>query len=233
MNRSVLTVRALGTMTALLLAVSAVTSCSSNNSSDSSQTPTQRLTAAKKSFDAAKYIGFTMSTDSLPGGVDGLLSAKGTGTHAPAFTGEVKIHAALDITAPVVAIDGKVYAKLPFTPFREIDPAGYGAPDPAQLMDIDTGISALFPKTQDAKAGSSTRDGSVVLTEIDGTLPGEAVTSVFPSAGSDNFPVTYTLTDDNEVTRVRVSGPFYGDAGNVTYTIDLDLGADAVDIQAP
>ncbi len=227
-----LTGRALGPMTALLLTVSLVTACSSD-STDSTQTPTERLTAAKKSFDAAKYIGFTMSTDALPDGIDGLLSAKGTGTHAPAFMGEVRVHTAIDITAPVIAVDGKVYAKLPFSPYGEIDPATYGAPDPAQLMDIGSGISALFPQTQDAQAGSSTRDGSVVLTEIDGTLPGEAVKAVFPSAGTEDFPVTYTLTDDNVLKRVRVTGPFYGDAGNVTYTIDLDLNADAVDIQAP
>ncbi len=216
----------------LLLVLSTATGCG-GGSSDSSQSPTERLAAAKSSFDAASYIGFTMTTDSLPDGVDGLLSAKGTGTHAPAFTGEVRVHTALDITAPVVAVDGKVYAKLPFSPFSEIDPATYGAPDPAGLMDTATGISALFTKTQDAKAGASTRDGSVVLTQIDGTLPGEAVKSVFPSAGTDDFEVTYTLTADDVLKQVRVTGPFYGTAGNTTYTIDLDLDADAVDIQAP
>lgn len=233
MRRTPLTIRSLGVATLLVIALAAMTGCSGGGSSDSSQTPTQRLAAAKTSFDAATYIGFTMTTHALPDGVDGLLSAKGTGTHAPAFTGEVRVHTAFDISAPVVAVDGKVYAKLPFSPFTEIDPATYGAPDPAQLMDTGTGISALFAKTQDAKAGASTRDGSVVLTEIDGTLPGEAVKAVFPSAGTDDFPVTYTLTDDNVLKRVRVTGPFYGSAADVTYTIDLDLDADAVDIQAP
>ena len=33
---------------------------------------------------------------------------------------------------PVVAVDGKVYAQLPLTTgYQDIDPAEYGAPDPA------------------------------------------------------------------------------------------------------
>ena len=227
-----MTSRALGVVAAVLLVV-ALGGCRGGSSSSSDEKPDDRLAAAKKSFDQADYIGFDLSTDSLPDGLDGLLSAKGTGTHAPAFQGEVKVQAALDITAPVVAVDGKVYAKLPFSPYSEIDPAKYGAPDPAALMDTSDGISALFTQTQNAQTGDSTRDGSQVLTEIKGTLPGSAVQGVFPSAGSGDFDVTYTLTDDDAVDKVKVSGPFYDGYDDVTYTIDLDLNADPVDIQAP
>ena len=45
----------------------------------------------------------------------------------------------------VVAVDGKVYAKLPLTPSSPtIDPADYGAPDPAELIDPDGGLSSLL-----------------------------------------------------------------------------------------
>jgi lipoprotein LprG len=216
------------------LLVLVIGGCSGGDSdSDDEQTPEDRLAAAKQTFDDADYIGFTLSTDSLPSDLEGLLSATGTGTHAPAFTGEVKVQTAIDITAPVIAVDGNVYAKLPFSPFSEIDPAEYGAPDPADLMATDSGISSLFPKTEGAKVTGSERDGEVVLTEITGTLPGDAVGALFPSAGSDDFDVTYTLTDDDTINSVKVTGPFYEGSDDVTYTIDLDLDADPVDIKAP
>ncbi|MEP6667193.1 MAG: LppX_LprAFG lipoprotein [Nocardioidaceae bacterium] len=211
----------------------AVTGCKGSDSTSDTQSPGDRLAKAKQSFDDADYIGFTLSTEQLPSDLEGLLSAKGTGTHDPAFTGEVKIQAAFDITAPVIAVDGKVYAKLPFSPYSEIDPAKYGAPNPADLMGGDNGISSLFTATESPKTGDSTRDGETVLTEIDGTLAGKAVQGVFPSAGTADFDVTYTLTDANSIDKVKITGPFYDGYDDVTYTIDLDLAAEPVDINAP
>lgn len=231
MLRTHRTTRALGLVAAALLVTAVGCKGSSEPSNDTS--PSDRLAAAKKSFDDAEYVGFTLSTDNLPSDLDGLLSAKGTGTHAPAFTGDVKVQTAIDVTAPVVAVDGKVYAKLPFSPYSEIDPAQYGAPDPADLMDTEAGISALFPKTESAKEGDSKRDGEIVLTEIDGTLPGDAVEAVFPSAGTDDFAVAYTLTGDDALDSVKITGPFYDGSPDVTYTISLDLAADPVEIKAP
>jgi lipoprotein LprG len=129
-------------------------------------------------------------------------------------------------------VDGTVYAELPIVGWQEIDPADYGAPNPADLMDTSTGISTLFTATQDAEVGDSTRDGSEVLTTIDGTIPGADVQALFPSAGDDTFDVSYTLTDDNDIEAITVTGPFYGDA-DVTYDLDFDLDADSVEIEAP
>lgn len=207
--------------------------CSDSDSSSDEESPEDRLADARQSFDDADYIGFTLATEELPSDLQGLLSAKGVGTHEPAFTGEVKVQAGLDVTAPVVAVNDKVYAKLPFSPYTEIDPSTYGAPDPADLMNSDGGISSLFSATEDVKSGDSTRDGKTVLTEIEGTIPATAMEQVFPSAGSGDFEVVYTLTDDNDVDRVRIDGPFYEGYDDVTYTLDLDLTGDEVDIEPP
>jgi lipoprotein LprG len=215
------TSRILATAAAVLLTLG-LSGCKGGDDTSTDESPTDRLAAAKKSFDQAEYVGFTLSTDSLPDDLDGLLSATGTGTHDPAFTGEVKVQTAIDITAPVIAVDGKVYAKLPFSSYTEIDPGQYGA-----------GISTLFPKTQDAKEGNSQRDGETVLTEITGTLPAETVKTVFPSAGDDDFEVTYTLTGANDLSSAKITGPFYDGYDDVTYTIDVDLDADPVEIKAP
>jgi len=200
------------------------------------QPPEDRLAEAKQNLDAADYIGFSLTATGLPDGLaQGLLSATGTGTHAPAFTGEVKVQTNVtDITAPLVAVDGQVFAKFPFVGWNTLNPADYGAPDPAKLMADDVGISSLFVATTNLTEGATDRAGDQIVTGIDGQLAGSAIQALFPSAGAGVFTVNYTLTDDNDVVGIQITGPFYGgDVADVTYVIDLNPDADAVDIQAP
>ena len=133
----------------------------------------------------------------------------------------------------MVSVDGKVYAELPIVGWRDINPDDYGAPDPAALMDTDTGMSSLFTKTVDPTLGDQVRDGSTVLDTIDGTIPGADVKALFPSAGDGDFRVTYAITGGDDVDEADVTGPFYGDSGDVTYRITFDLDAAAVDIAPP
>ncbi|MBA2773508.1 MAG: LppX_LprAFG lipoprotein [Nocardioidaceae bacterium] len=216
--------------TALLTAVAG---CQGGDSASSDETPQDRLAAAKKSFDDAEFIDFTLATKNLPDDIEGLLSAQGTGTHDPAFDGEVKVQTGFDVTAPLIAIESEVYVKLPFSDWSTLDPADYGAPDPAELMDPDGGISSLFTATKGLDAGDSSRDGDTVLTSIDGTIPGADVKAVFPSSGSDDFDVSYTLTDGNDIDSIDITGPFYDGSDDVTYSISLDLDGDEVDVVAP
>ena len=69
--------------------------------------------------------------------------------------------------------------QLPLTPgWQEIDPADYGAPDPAQLMSPDQGFSSLLTATTGVEKGDSVRGGtnnSEVLTEYTGTVSGDVV----------------------------------------------------------
>jgi len=221
------------TTAALITVLASLAGCSDSESGNDDQTPDDRLTEAKTSFDEAEYIDFTLSTDNLPDDLEGLLDARGTGTHEPAFTGEVEVQTALDVKAPLIALDGDVYVKLPFSDWSVLDPADYGAPDPAELMDPEGGISSLFTATEGLEEGDSERDGETVLTSISGTIPGEAMSAVFPSSGSDDFTVTYTLTDDNIIDSIRIDGPFYDGSDDVTYTINLDLDGDEIEIEAP
>lgn len=221
---------------AALLAVTALAGCSGDKKAGDKAgdlTPTERLAAAKDSMDQAEFIGFTLATEKLPDGLNGLLTAKGTGTHDPAFTGTVKVQSDLTIDAQLIALDGKVYAEFPFVGWTDLDPADYGAPDPAALMDTDRGISSLLTALTDVKEGDQQRNGSEILTTIEGQLPGDAVKAVFPSAGSDSFDASFTLSDDNELRSATISGAFYEGKDDVTYTIDLDLDAPSVDIKKP
>jgi lipoprotein LprG len=219
----------------VLLGISvALTGCGSDGSKISKESLSDRLSAAKKSFDAADYIGFTLSTDKLPGGVDeGLYSARGTGTHAPAFTGKVKAKAGVTLDVNVVAVDGKVHAKLPFVGWTTIDVTKYGAPDPAALMDDDTGLSSLLTGAQNPKDSGQERDGSTVLTKIKGTVPGKQMHALFPTADIDDFDATFKLDDKDQLVSAEFVGPFYKGQSDVTYDLTVDLHATTVSIKAP
>jgi lipoprotein LprG len=221
-------VLAIAMATGLLL----IAGCGGSDSSNDTP-PEDRLAAAKTSLDDADFIGFTLGTDDLPSGVDGLVNAEGTGTHEPAFTGKVDVQASIAINANLIAVNDTVWAELPIFGWKEIDPADYGAPDPAALMDTDSGISSLFTATEDLQQGDDVRHDSEVFSTIEGTIPGEAVKAVFPSAGTEPFDVSYRLNGDDEIAGITITGPFYGDSGDVTYDLTFDLDADAVEIQPP
>src|SRR6476659_8621978 len=135
----------------------ALTACSGSSSNDESLDA--RLAAAKQNLDDAKFIGFTLESQDLPD-TTALASAHGTCPHAPAFVGEVQVKRGLSFTAPLVAVDGKVYAKLPFVSWSIIDPTEYGAPDPSTLMNRSTGISSLLTSATDLSDDGTERSGS-------------------------------------------------------------------------
>ncbi len=216
------------------LLLTGTAACSKDDAS--SKDPADALAAAKKTLDETSGVTVRLSTDTLPKGVDGVVDATGVGTHAPAFEGDVKLLVnSLSVSVPVVAVDGLVYAQLPFTTkYAEIDPADYGAPDPAQFMATSGGISGWLTAATGVKAGKKTRDGDTVLTSYTGTLSGKDVAEVIPSADkAADFPVTFRLDDQGRLDSADLKGPFYGPKGVVDYTVSIsDYGTDK-DITAP
>ena len=218
---------------ALLLATAA---CSGDDAGGGGDSPQDVLASAKKSLDDTSGVKLSLKTDKLPQGVDGVVEAAGTGTHAPAFDGSIKVVVNnLNVDVPVVAVQGAVYAKLPFTTtFAEIDPADYGAPDPADLMDPENGISGWLTAAEDVEEGDQTRDGDQVLTTYNATLPGSAVSGVIPSADKKaDFDATFEIDDEGRLVTADVKGPFYGSKGDVDYAITLSSYGTDKDIKAP
>lgn len=199
--------------------------------------PEEALAAAKKQLDETSGVQFAMTTGALPDGVSGIRSATGVGTHAPAFEGEIEVvYSGLTASVPVVAVDGKTYAVIPLTQgYSVIDPADYGAPDPAGLMSPDTGLSSLLTALESPSEGEATRSGDQVLTEYSGTLPGQLMQSIIPAAdAATDFDAAFTLDDDERLRRATLTGPFYGaDADPVTYTLTFDQYDVKADIVAP
>lgn len=203
---------------------------------DPELTPQDRLAEAKAALDDTSGVHLTLEADELPPSVDGLLSADGVGTHAPAFEGEIRVATGgLTAKVDVIAVDGAVHAVLPFTTgYSEIDPADYGAPDPARLMSTEGGLSSLLTSVEEVEAGEDVRDGERVLSTFRGTLPGEVVAGVIPSARTDaDFDTVLTVDDGNRLTSVEMTGPFYPEADAVTYTVGFDEYGTDRDIQAP
>ncbi|MBJ7358673.1 LppX_LprAFG lipoprotein [Nocardioides sp.] len=198
--------------------------------------PGKVLPAARDALVTTSGVSLSLTTEELPSEVDGVLEATGVATRAPAFEGELTVSLnGLDVDVPVISVDGTVYAQLPFTAsFAEVNPADYGAPDPAQLMASGTGIAAWLTEATEVESGDQVRQGDTVLSTYTGTLSGQVVDASIPSADADaDFPVVFRIDDAGRLRSVVISGPFYGDKGEVEYTVALDDYGTTKDIEAP
>ena len=220
-------------LAALLVPLAA---CSDDDGGGSDETPEEVMAAAKQTLDETSGVTLSLVAAELPDDVDGVLEATGVATRAPAFDGDLTVVVnGLDVDVPVVSVDGKVYAKLPFTKsFAEVNPADYGAPDPAQLMDPDTGLSTWLTEVTGLEEGDRVRDGEIVLSTYTGSLPGDVVDASIPSADEDaEFPTTFLIDEDGRLRSVEISGPFYGAKGTVDYTVGVDDYGTTQDITKP
>lgn len=201
-----------------------------------------RLKAAQQTITDAAGLDISLKTTKLPSGVTGLLSASGRGYQGEtvaeaAFDGDVTVvTGGSSLTAEVVAVDEKVYAKTSLTPiFLAIDPATLKAPDPASLLGAKgDGLPVILVKTDDLADDGQSRDGKTVLTTISGTIAGDVIQAFLPAADAKGtFTVDYRLTDDDTLTDATITGPFYAGSPNVTYTVVLDPTDDATEITKP
>ena len=210
------------------------TACS--GSDEPEQSPQERLAAAKAVLDETPGLTLSIETDRLPAGVSGLTAGEGVATHDPAFEGTLEVSVSgVSATVEVVAVDGVVHAQLPFRQdFVEIDPRDYGAPDPAELMATEGGLSSLLTAAEDVEEGEQVRDGESVLTSYTGTVPGDSVAALLPSAEPEaDFDAEFRLDDEDRLTRVELTGPFYPGADDLTYVVGLaDYGTEQ-EIVAP
>lgn len=199
-------------------------------------TPTEVMQAAKKQLDEAASVRIGLATTSTPKEGNGVLGASGVVTPAPAFEGDVKVLlSGLTATVPVTSVDGTVYAKLPLTTkYAEIDPGEYGAPDPATFGQPEGGLSSLLTDLEALKEDGKSRDGEEVLTTYAGTLPGDAVKRIVPSADAKaDYPTKVGVDDDGRATSVRITGPFFADGADVTYDVDFSDYDREVTVDAP
>lgn len=223
-------------LTGSALVLTLTLSACSGGAEEAEASPEEVLAAAKAALDETSGVRVTLSTEKLPPTVDGILRAEGVGTHDPAFEGDLKVASGgITVDVPVVAAQGKVMAKLPFTTkFVEVDPAAYAAPDPAGLMEPEGGLSSLLTAAEDVQEGEQVRSGEDVLSSYTGTVPGEVVASIIPSATPDaDFDATFTVDDEDHLREAVLTGAFYPQADDVTYTITFEQYDTSADITLP
>jgi lipoprotein LprG len=224
-------IRRLVTLALALLLGLSLAGCGGGSSSG--KPVKERLAAAKAAFDGSPAVELRLEADKLPSSISGVKSAEGVGTHQPAFKGTISVsQEGLSLSLPVVAVDGKVHVK--FGLWQTIDPGQYNAPDPAALMDPDNGLSTLLDVVTGLDKGKQTREGKTVVTTVTGTVPGANVAALIPTAdkGKD-FKATFSLDDKDRLTSAVLTGPFYPDAGDVTYRIEFSgYGSDET-VSAP
>ena len=226
-------------VTVALVALPALAACSDDEpSAAEGKTPEEVLSLASDKLSETSGVYLTLTADQLPDGVSGIAKAAGTVTNAPAFDGSISVvFAGQTADVPVIAVDGKVYAQLPFTggKWDKVNPKEYGAPDPASLVGAD-GFPGLLTLTESPEAGESVRggsDNSEILTTYSGTVPGDAMDAVIPSSAGDSFDVEWQVNDDGELRKATRTGVFYPRAEPMTYTVDFaDYGTEK-DITAP
>lgn len=211
--------------------------CSGSEDTVDPDTAANRLATAATALGEAERLDFSIAIDGrLPSGVQGLESAKGFGNRTPAFEGDVKVSTGgTSLTVETVSVDGQVWVKFPFsTDFLTIDPAEYGAPDPATLIGLpNQGVVSLLGEVE-VSTTSQERDGETVLTAISGSVPGELVAGLIPSADPDaDVQVVVRLTDDDEVHDLTLTGAFYPGAEEVTYVVTVAASDESPAIEAP
>jgi lipoprotein LprG len=208
----------------------------SDEPSPSGASVNDALARAKKNFDDASSVHLVLATQSKPTSGDAVLGADGTLTRQPAFKGTVKVVlSGFTAEVPIVSVDGKVWAKLPLTSsYAPINPSEYGAPDPADFADADKGISGLLLKMEGVKEAGEERNGSQVLTRYSGTLAGNFVAPIIPSADDNGvYETVIGIDQKGRIITLDVTGDFFSGAGDETYERAFDDYDKSVKISAP
>lgn len=194
--------------------------------------------AAKAFLDETSGVELALSTEDAPASGDFLSSAEGVITRQPAFSGmiagRVMGFEASDI--PVIAVDGDVWVKAPVIGWDSYDPSTFCAPDPALLLEPDSGVSSVLIAAEDVEAGEterSTEDATVTVTPYSGTVPGEAIQNILPCAEGDAFDATFRVDGDGRLLSADITGEFFPDSDAITYTIDIREYDVERDITAP
>lgn len=221
-----------------------LTGCTDNKKSGSgSQTPAEDpmalLTAAKQTLDQTASVHLVLTGRDVPNGAVALTKGDGVATHAPAFKGKLGVVSGGNpIEADVTAVGGKVYVKPSFSPsYVQFSPkqlADLGAPDPAVFLDPAKGVPSLLTALKNPAIKGESRQGSAVVTEVTGTLPGSSLAGIFPKVpkGKD-FQASFKIDKSSkQLMAATVSGPFYTSA-TTAYDLTLDKYGEPVTITPP
>lgn len=221
----------------LLVVALAAVSCSTSSESPPTSRPevAAQLAALKKNVDDADFVRVGITARDVPSSAAGLLSLHGVGAHPPAFKGTASMRlAGLTGDIEIIATGGQVWAKLPLVPgMNKVDPKTFGAADPAQLLNPDSGLTSLISATTGAAYGERTRAGAELLDTVSGSIPGKVIAEMFYAGdAAADFAVRYGYLPSGQLRTVELTGPFFPPAIS-SYDVVLDQYGQSVDISPP
>ncbi|WP_435769461.1 LppX_LprAFG lipoprotein [Nocardioides sp. SYSU DS0651] len=206
---------------------------------DGEVTPAEVMAGAKEHLDETSGVEVELSTGDDPG-VDYLSAASGTiVAEPPAFEGTVdgRVSGFDASSINVISVDGTLWVEAPVIGWTDqYQPAELCAPDPALLLDPETGVGNVLTSSEDLEEGDTERggqDNKEVLTTFSGTAPGDAVREVLPCAEDDSYDVTYRVDGDGRLQSMDMTGTFFPDSEPVTYVIEVTAYDVDKDISAP
>lgn len=193
---------------------------------DGSVTPEEVMAYAKSLLDETSGVRLSLETGDSPPEGDFLQAAEGTITTQPAFDGSVSGRVmGFDASGiDVVSVDGKLQVNVPVTGWTEFDPSEFCAPDPALLLDPDSGVSSVLTAAEGLEEGEAERGGAdneEVLTPFDGSVPGEAIKKILPCAEGDDFEANFRVNGDGYLESADITGEFFPGVDDITYTIQV------------
>jgi len=130
-------------------------------------------------------------------------------------------------------------------PLFELLTAAYGLPnfvgernmrqsDPADFADPSKGISGLLLALKTPQKLGDAREGEVVLRRVSGTLSGDLVAPIIPSADpSGTYKTVVGIDEDDRIVTLDVTGEFFSGGGDETYQLAFDDYGKSVKITAP
>jgi lipoprotein LprG len=230
MKRALLPIAA----TAVLLA-----GCAGQSGSSGAVAPDQAMATAKQKLDATSGVEVSLNASADPG-VDYLKAADGTiVANPPSFQGTVagRVSGFSDSGVDVISVGGKLWINVPIVGWTDQYTAkSLCAPDPATLLNPDSGVSDLLTSATGLSAGSTQRDttdASIVITPYAGKETADAIKKVLPCAHGDSFDVTFDIAADGSLRSAALTGSFFPGASPITYTINITKYDVTKDIKAP
>lgn len=224
---------------AVAVAALALSGCSGGDEpSTQGKSPDEVMQGAKKLLDETSGVDLSLSTDDEPSDGDYLASAEGTITDQPAFEGEVagRVFGIPASGIDVIAVDGDVWVDVPIQGWGTYDPSKFCAPDPATLLDPDSGVSSVLTAATGLEAGDAERGGAdndEILTPYTGSVPGDAIRKILPCSQGDSFDATFRVDGDGYLRSADITGEFFSGVDDITYTIDVEDYDVEKDITAP
>lgn len=204
---------------------------------DGEVTPEEVLAFAKERLDETSGVELSLSTDDELRADAFLSDATGVVVaDPPAFEGTASgsFQGFPASGVGIISVDEQVYAAL-LGDFTEFDLPDC-VPDPAGLLDPESGFATVLTAAAEVTAGEPVRggdDNDEVRTPYTATVPGDAVQNLLPCAPGAEFATTFEIDEDGALRAADIEGEFFEGGGDITYSIDIDAYDVEQEIVAP